>query len=117
MQSKEIAMRNFKMTLAGAVIAGLGLVGSAQAAPVGLLDGSRAAMGNPSIVEPAHIWGNQNYCWYEDGWNGAGWYQCGSVWQKGFGWGGPYGWHGWAAPMFGHRMGMYGHHMMGGCCW
>jgi hypothetical protein len=111
-------MSNLKAALAGALIAGLGLVGSAQAAPLGLLDGTRAAIDHLGIVEPAHMWSNQNYCWYEDGWNGAGWYQCGYAGTKGQGWGGPYGWHGWAAPMWGHRMGMPGHHMMGGgCCW
>ena len=112
-------MRNFSMTLAGALIAGTVLIGSAQAAPVGLPDGMRTAIDRLSIVETAHMWGNQDYCWYEDGWNGAGWYQCGYAGRKNYGWGGPYGWHGWAAPMVGHRMGMAGHHMMmgNGCCW
>lgn len=112
-------MRSLNMALAGALIAGVSLIGSAQAAPVGLPDGTRAAIDRLSVVETAHMWGNQDYCWYEDGWNGAGWYQCGYAGRKNYGWGGAYGWHGWAAPMWGHRMGMYGHHMMisRGCCW
>lgn len=111
-------MHSFKTALAGALIVGTALIGSAQAAPIGVPDGARAAIEHLAIVERAHMWGNQNYCWYEDGWNGAGWYQCGYAGRKGSGWGGPWGWHGWAAPMWGHRMGMAGHHMMGGgCCW
>jgi hypothetical protein len=111
-------MGNFKLALAGALIAGMGFVASAYGAPVGLPDGTRAAIEPRAIVETVHMMGHHNFCWYEDGWNGAGWYQCGYVWNKGYGWGGPYGWNGWAAPMWGHRMGMYGHTMMGGgCCW
>jgi hypothetical protein len=34
------------------------------------------------------------YCWYEEGWNGAGWYRCGFEGRKGKGWGGPKGWEG-----------------------
>jgi hypothetical protein len=70
-------MRSLNVALAGALIAGVSLIGSAQAAPVGLPDGTRAAIDRLSVVETAHMWGNQDYCWYEDGWNGAGWYQCG----------------------------------------
>jgi len=106
------------IALVAIAIGGVAFAASSQASPLGSLDGARAAIDRLGLVEPAHMWADQNYCWYEDGWNGAGWYQCGYVWQKGYGWGGPYGWHGWAAPMWGHRMGMYGHHMMGGgCCW
>jgi hypothetical protein len=111
-------MRNCKLVLAGALVAALGLVGQAQAGPLGLPDGTQAAAGHLGIVEPVHMMGHHNYCWYEDGWNGAGWYQCGYALLKDQGWGGPYGWNGWPAPMWGHRMGMYGHHMMmgNGCC-
>jgi hypothetical protein len=38
---------------------------------------------------------DEDYCWYDDGWNGPGWYWCGYAWSQGFGWGGPYGWNGW----------------------
>ena len=105
--------------IATAAILGASLFAPAQAAPVGLPDGVRTAIDGLNIVELAHMMGHHNYCWYEDGWNGAGWYQCGYAGRKNYGWGGPYGWHGWAAPMWGHRMGMYGHHMMmgRGCCW
>jgi hypothetical protein len=35
------------------------------------------------------------YCFYFDGWNGAGWYRCGFAQRRGLGWGGVYGWHNW----------------------
>jgi len=35
------------------------------------------------------------YCFYFDGWHGAGWYRCGFAQRTGLGWGGVYGWHGW----------------------
>jgi hypothetical protein len=96
------------------IIGGVLSIGSAQAAPVGS-DGVRAAIDSLNIIEAARMWGGQSYCWYDDGWNGAGWYQCGYAKRRGYGWGGPYGWHGWG--MMGRRhMGRWGHHM-GGCCW
>ena len=64
------------LTAAVGLIAGAFLFGSAQAA--------------------------QGYCWYGHGWNGPGYYQCGSAWRRGYGWGGPYGWHGYG------MMGPYG---------
>jgi hypothetical protein len=102
--------------IASAIIGGMSLIGSAQAAPVGLPDGTRAVLDGLNIIEAAHMWGGQSYCWYDDGWKGAGWYQCGYAKRRGFGWGGPYGWHGWGMMMGGHHMGRWGHHM-GGCCW
>jgi hypothetical protein len=65
-------MRNLNPVLAGALIAGVSLIGAARAAPVGLPDGARAAIDQLNILEAAHMWSGQDYCWYEDGWNGAG---------------------------------------------
>ena len=42
-----------------------------------------------------HSYDGDNYCWYDDGWQGPGWYWCGDEWLDGFGWGGGYGWNGW----------------------
>jgi hypothetical protein len=109
-------MRKFVMALATvAAIAGASLIGSAQAAPVGLPDGVRTATAHLNIIEAAHMWNDQSYCWYGDGWNGAGWYQCGYATRRGYGWGGPMGWHGWGMRMGRHHMGGWRHHM--GCCW
>ncbi len=44
----------------------------------------------------AFAFGGRNYCFYDNGWNGPGWYWCGSAYNDGYGWGGPSGWNGWA---------------------
>ena len=112
-------MRKLCMALAtaAAIVAGASLTGSAQAAPVGLRDGARTAIDNSNMtVDVRNVWGGKNYCWYGDGWNGAGWYQCGYGGRRGYGWGGPYGWQGWGHHMGGwghHHMYGYGHHMYG----
>jgi hypothetical protein len=53
---------------------------------------------------------NSNYCWYDAGWQGPGWYSCGYEWDDGLGWGGPYGWNGWGG---GHRIRLHGSHGIG----
>ena len=60
-----------------------------------------------SPVERAQYYSfdNQDYCWYDDGWQGPGWYWCGYEWNGGFGWGGPYGWNGWGG---GYRIRRHG---------
>jgi hypothetical protein len=71
-------------------------VGGAQAAPEGHLI---VAVDRPSdtlALDPVQfIIGSQNYCWYEGGWQGPGFYWCGYAWRRGYGWGGGYGWRGW----------------------
>ncbi len=37
----------------------------------------------------------QKYCWYDDGWQGPGWYLCGFNQSYGSGWGGGEGWRGY----------------------
>src|SRR5262245_38720151 len=44
------------------------------------------------------VWRGRRYCWYDTGWRGPGWYECGFRWRRGLGWGGPVGWHGWRRP-------------------
>jgi hypothetical protein len=52
-----------------------------------------------ALAEPAQfIYGGRPYCWYPYGWAGAGWYWCGYGTYVGVGWGGAYGWNGWAVP-------------------
>ena len=47
------------------------------------------------------------YCFYFDGWHGAGWYRCGFAHRRNLGWGGEYGWQSWsygpAEKRYGHR--------------
>src|SRR5215470_5315335 len=47
------------------------------------------------IQNAAFVWNGRSYCWYDDGWNGPGWYVCGEYTVRGVGWGGGAGWHGW----------------------
>jgi hypothetical protein len=49
--------------------------------------------------EPQYYWrGGERYCWYDDAWNGAGWYICGRHTVRGEGYGGPLGWSYWYFP-------------------
>jgi hypothetical protein len=43
-----------------ALIGGVSLIGSAQAAPVGLPDGVRTAIDRLNIIEAAHMWNDQS---------------------------------------------------------
>ena len=50
----------------------------------------------PNGIEQAQfIYGGRNYCWYDNGWRGPGYYWCGYAFRRGLGWGGGAGWHGW----------------------
>jgi len=69
-----------------------GVVGQANALPVDRF----TATAIPSDLEQAQFFlGGQNYCWYDDGWHGPGFYWCGYAFRRGLGWGGGAGWHGW----------------------
>lgn len=46
-------------------------------------------------VVGAFAFGGRNYCFYDNGWNGPGWYWCGDPYRYGYGWGGPEGWRNW----------------------
>ncbi|HTX51013.1 MAG TPA: hypothetical protein VME40_16690 [Caulobacteraceae bacterium] len=91
-------------------IAALGLTaaaGGATAQPAGPLvsdaDAPAATLSTgvydsatPVVAQPtAYFWGGRNYCWYDGGWHGPGWYWCGYAGRVGWGWGGPIGWHNW----------------------
>lgn len=84
----------------------------AASPPVQAQDAGSVAAGILSGFVGAFIFGGRNYCWYDNGWNGAGWYWCGYAYNYGAGWGGPYGWRGWhwhggRAP--GYRPGWHAH--------
>ena len=89
-------MRKVLLTIAAAI--GLMTTGSAtnQANAMPLGNGVRDAADGVSVVDQAqYVWGGRRYCWYDDGWNGPGWYWCGRYLTPGFGWGGGLGWRGW----------------------
>ena len=72
-----------------------------DAAPIVAPAVIRSAADSLNVIERVQfIWLGRNYCWYDDGWNGPGWYWCGQYLTSGIGWGGGYGWHGWHG---GHR--------------
>src|SRR5580692_4258112 len=84
-------MRPWIYATAASLALGL-LGGQASALPVDRL----VPMAIPSDVEQAQfVFGGRNYCWYDDGWRGPGFYWCGYAWRRGLGWGGGVGWHGW----------------------
>ncbi len=75
-----------------------------------LASSAEAAMGSaiPSTqilpVEKAQFFFlGHNFCWYDDGWQGPGWYWCGYAWNNGYGWGGGDGWHGWSRGQWGAK--------------
>src|SRR5438034_6569828 len=81
---------------AAAFIAAGSVTNRADAMPLGDPVGSRAAIDDLNIVDNVqYFWGGRRYCWYDDGWNGPGWYWCGRYLVPGFGWGGGLGWRGW----------------------
>ena len=93
-------MRRFIITVAAATAFVAGALfmggGSAGAAPVVAPGATRAAADGLKIVESVQfIWLGHNYCWYDDAWQGPGWYWCGYAFRNGLGWGGGYGWHNW----------------------
>jgi hypothetical protein len=88
----------------------------AGAMPAQMIFG-RDTVGDNALLEKAqYLWGGRNYCWYDGGWQGPGYYWCGYAWRRGFGWGGPVGWHGWAGHGGGHGGGGFhgGGHVGGG---
>jgi Chaperone of endosialidase len=99
-------MRKLLTTIAAAAacVAAGSITDRAGAMPVGDSAGIRAGLQGIDITRTVqYAWGGQNYCWYDDGWNGPGWYWCGQYLSPGIGWGGGYGWHGWRG---GHRGGV-----------
>ncbi|MFZ2108153.1 MAG: hypothetical protein WAV18_22700 [Roseiarcus sp.] len=97
-----------KSVLALALFGGaLHLGGAAQASVAdGLVSGTaprvsqvQFAQFNPLDIPGAIVgglmFGGHNYCWYDDGWSGPGYYWCGYGYYNGYGYGGGEGWHGW----------------------
>jgi hypothetical protein len=86
----------FTRTIAIGAIIGLGAASAAQAGIGDGVLGARAALTSASQVENAQFFfGGQNYCWYDAGWRGPGWYWCGYAYRTGLGWGGGDGFRGW----------------------
>ena len=92
-------MEKLRLTIVAACLLTIGgtfAIGQAQAAVAGGADAMLAASENGAIIEQAQFrLGGYDYCWYDDGWRGPGWYWCGYAYRAGYGWGGPIGWNSW----------------------
>jgi hypothetical protein len=101
-------MRNLLLGLAASAL----LLAPATAQPVPQIqvnDGVYRAGDQPTLDSVLYIYAGRNYCWYDGGWDGPGYYWCGYAWRRGFGWGGGYGWHGWRGGHSGGGRGGYSH--------
>jgi hypothetical protein len=111
-QTSAFIMRRFVITIAAATafVAGAPIMGaSVGAAPIVAPEAIRAATDSMNVVESVQfIWAGRDYCWYDDGWHGPGWYWCGYAFNSGYGWGGGYGWHGFRGGHRGGRVGVRG---------
>jgi Chaperone of endosialidase len=61
--------------------------------------------GAPAVAadNDEYTFDGNTYGWYDDGWDGPGWYIVGYEFRRGFGFGGREGWHNW------HHHGSHGH--------
>jgi hypothetical protein len=101
---REDAMRKLCLTLIAALAVACAIIGGRAQAAVVDANALRATADQLAGVEQVQfIWRGRKYCWYDAGWHGPGWYWCGYRWRRGFGWGGPIGWHGWRKPVVRHR--------------
>jgi hypothetical protein len=99
-------MRTLHVTaLAIAVAAGfaLPLAGSAEAAMGGVLPSTQVL----PIEQAQFFFLGHNFCWYDYGWQGPGWYWCNYAWRSGYGWGGGEGWRGWNRGQWHHHHGQW----------
>lgn len=96
-------MRSLGWRLAAVIVwavqAGTAHAPAAAAAAAPAAAPIRAAADALALAQPAQfIYLGRPYCWYPYGWAGAGWYWCGYGTRSGLGWGGAFGWNGWAIP-------------------
>ena len=69
-------------TIALTAAIALGAGSAAEAAIGDGVLGGRGPLANATQIENAQfIFGGRNYCWYDDGWRGPGWYWCGNGWK------------------------------------
>jgi hypothetical protein len=91
-------MEKLLRSIAASAAFAIGWLVTDQAAAMPLSDsaGMGAMLESISITDKVqYSYGGRNYCWYDNGWNGPGWYVCGQYLVRGVGWGGVAGWRGW----------------------
>jgi hypothetical protein len=87
-------VRSLLLSTAVLISLPIGVSGAAQISAQGI----GAAVGDQSVIDHVQYrFAGREYCWYDDGWRGPGFYWCGYRLRVGLGWGGPAGWHGWRA--------------------
>src|SRR5277367_302881 len=87
--------RKLVLGLALAMPTVLPLANVAEAAVGDGVVASHAASQLLPIEHVQYAYGGQNYCWYDNGWRGPGYYYCGYAYRTGLGWGGGIGWNNW----------------------
>src|SRR3954469_11205114 len=95
---KEAVQRSFiSLTTLSVIVTSATLLSSRVEAAALPGRGLSAAGDSLSLIETAqvYVYGGRRYCWYDDGWNGEGWYWCGYQFRRGFGYGGGLGFRGW----------------------
>ena len=81
---------------------------SGHAMSINIGAGVMPALDATDVIQKAAVYivEGRPYCFYFDGWHGAGWYRCGFAHRRNLGWGGEYGWQGWnyrpAEKRYGH---------------
>ena len=81
-------MSSSTLRILGYLALALSAFAVANGAEAGLVGSDFASFGRFSPVQTVQFGGSN--CYYADGWNGRGWYQCGNEWNDGFGWIGPF---------------------------
>ncbi len=81
---------------------------SGHAMSINIGAGVKPALDATDAIQKAAVYivEGRSYCFYFDGWHGAGWYRCGFAHRRNLGWGGEYGWQGWS---YGPAEKRYGH--------
>jgi hypothetical protein len=101
--------RKFVLSFAFLAATAMPLANSAEAAVGDGVVAGHVQMQLP-IENAAYVYGGHNYCWYDEGWRGPGWYWCGYAFRHGLGWGGAVGWNGWRGGVVVRGGARVGHH-------
>ena len=81
MRNAVIGLAASALVLGGAFQA----FGQEAEAPAQLVFGVDRAGEIPSPTLAQFVYSGHQYCWYGNGWKGAGFYWCGYAWRHGFG--------------------------------
>src|SRR6202453_3576497 len=102
-------LRKLIIGLALASAVALPLADTAEAAIGDGIAASQIASQWLPVEKAQFVFGGRQYCWYDDGWKGPGWYWCGYAYRTGYGWGGGYGWTNWRPRRYGYHGGAHHH--------